>query len=419
MTCASCVTRVERALAKLPGVVQASVNLATAQAHVTAQAGVLPAALQQAVAAAGYEPGAVHDDAAEQDLQADAERRTRRAAAHRREGLELLAGIALSLPLLLPMLGDLFGRHWMLSAVWQFALPTPVQFWLGARFYRAGWAALRNSSGNMDLLVALGTSAAFSLSLVLWLRAPDAMPYLYFESAAVVITLVRLGKWLETRARQRTLVALEALHALRPATAQVERGGQVVELRLGDVVVGDAVVVRPGERVPVDGQIIEGASHIDEAMLSGESLPVAHEVGAQVAGGAVNGEGLLRVRTTAIGAATQLARIVKLVEQAQAKKPLIQLLVAKPADPQAVLASAAALQAGSTHPLAMAVAQSAQAQGAPTWAASAWCLAVASKAASTVNCCAWAARAGATNSARCPMQRWPRRPPRWKPAAIR
>ncbi len=162
MTCASCVKRVERALAKVPGVVQASVNLATAQAHVTTQPGVLPAALQQAVAAAGYEPGAVHDDAAEQDLQAEAERRSRRAAAHRIEGLELLAGIALSLPLLLPMLGDLLGRHWMLPAAWQFALATPVQFWLGARFFRAGWKAVRAGSANMDLLVALGTSAAYA-----------------------------------------------------------------------------------------------------------------------------------------------------------------------------------------------------------------------------------------------------------------
>jgi Cu+-exporting ATPase len=235
---------------------------------------------------------------------------------------------ALSLPLVLPMLGMLFGADWVLPGWWQLALATPVQFWLGARFYRAGWKALKARSGNMDLLVALGTSAGYGLSLYLLLaRGGHGTTHLYFEASAVVITLVLLGKWLETRAKRQTTEAIRALNALRPETARVRRGGEDLDVPVGKVRPGDRVVVRPGERLPVDGVVLEGASQVDESLITGESLPVAKHPGDKVTGGAVNAEGLLLVQTTAVGAESTLARIVRMVESAQAKKAPIQRLV--------------------------------------------------------------------------------------------
>ncbi len=320
MTCASCVGRVERALLAVPGVLAASVNLATSQAHVVHAAGtatdLLPP-LVTAVQRAGYEA---------RPRSGEGEGATAPRQRHD-AGWRVSLAALLSAPLALPMLGELFGLHWMLPAWWQFALATPVQFWLGARFYRAGWKALAAGSGNMDLLVALGTSAAYGLSLVLWWREPQGMPHLYFESAAAVITLVLFGKWLEARAKRGTLAALEALRALRPDSATVRRGGVEASVALAEVRVGDEVIVRPGERVPVDGLLIEGRSHFDESLLTGESLPVAREAGERVTGGAVNGEGRVVLRTLAIGAETTLARIVRMVESAQAKKAPIQQTV--------------------------------------------------------------------------------------------
>lgn len=315
MTCASCVGRIERALRGVPGVLAATVNLATERASVTrARGGAGTAALLAAVQRAGYAAHALHADAPAP-------------AAKRGEGWKVLLAAALSLPLTIPMLGDLLGRHWMLDPLLQWLLATPVQFWLGARFYRAGWAALRAGTGNMDLLVALGTSAAYGLSLYLWLRDPEVMVHLYFESAAVVITLVLFGKWLEARAKRQTTEAIRALEALRPASARVRRDGTDTEIPLAELQVGDLVVVRPGERLPADGLVEEGRSHADESLLTGESLPVAKQPGDRVTGGAVNAEGLLLVRTTAVGAESTLARIVRLVESAQAKKAPIQRLV--------------------------------------------------------------------------------------------
>ena len=328
MTCASCVGRVERALAAVPGVSTAQVNLATETALVEAAPEVDPAVLWGAVERAGYSvphsAAGSATDPANDAASAEAPRQRHDA------GWRVAVAAALSAPLALPMLGDLFGAHWMLPAWWQFALATPVQFWLGARFYRAGWMALRAGSGNMDLLVALGTSAAYGLSLVLWWRDPQGMPHLYFESAAVVITLVLFGKWLESRAKRRTLDALQALRALRPDRATVLRDGVEHSVALAELRVGDAVVVRPGERVPVDGVLTEGRSHFDESLLTGESLPVAREArdaSERVTGGAINGEGRVVLRTTAVGAETTLARIVRMVESAQAKKAPIQQTV--------------------------------------------------------------------------------------------
>ncbi len=329
MTCASCVARVEKAIAKVPGVEQVTVNLATETAAVTPSAGadrvIVTQAVTQAVSNAGYS-AAVH--AADPS---DAEAASGHAHALWRERLPVIAAVLLSLPLALPMAAGLFDKHWMLPAWLQFALATPVQFWLGARFYRAGWGALKAGSGNMDLLVALGTSAAYGLSVYLWLAStandPDLMQHLYFEASAVVITLVLLGKYLEARAKRQTTGAIRALQALKVPSARVLRDGVESDVALAAVRVSDVVVVRPGERIAVDGEVVQGATHADESLITGESLPVAKHVGSRVTGGAVNGEGLIHVVTTAIGAETALARIIGLVEYAQAKKAPVQRLV--------------------------------------------------------------------------------------------
>jgi Cu+-exporting ATPase len=329
MTCASCVGRVERALRKQPGVLEAEVNLATEQAHVVVLRGVADtAALAAAVRAAGYEVRLPDAQGPSGAGTADSAQSLVLKWLPAGGGARVLIAALLSAPLVLPMLLQPFGVHWMLPGWLQWGLATPVQFWLGARFYRAGWHALRDGSGNMDLLVALGTSAGYGLSL--WLLATDTsgMPHLYFESAAVVITLVMLGKWLEARAKRRTVAAIDALRALSPDIAHViGADGQERDQPLALVQVGDVVMVRPGERVPVDGLVLEGASHLDESLLTGESLPVPREAGDKVTGGAVNGEGRLRLQTLAVGAETTLARIVRMVESAQAKKAPIQRLV--------------------------------------------------------------------------------------------
>ncbi len=331
MTCASCVARVEKALLKVPGVVSAEVNLATQTATVVST-GTEPkatATFTDAVQRAGY---VATQRVEAPDVAASISAELAKQAATTREGWWVVMAAALSLPLVLPMLGMLFDVHWMLPGWVQFALATPVQFGLGARFYRAAWRAVKAGSGNMDLLVALGTSAAYGLSVVqLWrYRMADSMQAagaLYFEASAVVITLVLLGKWMETRAKRQTTAAIRALNALRPDTARVRRDGVDVEVPAFEVRLGDVVVVRPGERLPVDGQVVQGSSEVDESLITGESLPVAKQVGDTVTGGAVNGVGLLLLKTTAVGAESTLARIVRLVESAQAKKAPIQRLV--------------------------------------------------------------------------------------------
>jgi Cu+-exporting ATPase len=316
MTCASCVGRVERALLAVPGVLAATVNLATEQAHVSRVRGSAAASeLLAAVQKAGYTAQVL---AAEQPAPPPTVSR---------EGWKVALAALLSAPLVVPMIGDLFDRHWMLAGWLQWLLATPVQFWLGARFYRAGWKALRAGSGNMDLLVSLGTSAAYGLSLWLLWQADGAMAHLYFESSAVVITLVLLGKWLEARAKRQTTDAIRALQALRPDTARVRRDGIDLDVPVGELAVGDLVVVRPGERLAADGVVEDGRSHVDESLITGESLPVAKQAGDRVTGGALNAEGLLLVRTQAVGAESTLARIVRMVESAQAGKAPIQRLV--------------------------------------------------------------------------------------------
>ena len=317
MTCASCVARVEKALQAVPGVERASVNLATEKASVHGAAA--PGALREAVQAAGY-------DAAEVEEGAPALAPVETGKGGLPSWWPVAAAALLSAPLVAPMFGQLDGIDWMLPGWLQLLLATPVQFWLGARFYRAGWKALRAFSGNMDLLVAIGTSAAYGLSLYL-LLAHGGHAHLYFESSAVVITLVLLGKWLEGRAKRQTVQAIEALEALRSSDALVRRDGRELRVPLAELARGDLMVVLPGERVPADGLVEEGASHLDESLLTGESLPVAKKEGDRATGGAVNGEGLLLVRATAVGAESVLAQIIRMVEDAQAVKAPIQRLV--------------------------------------------------------------------------------------------
>ncbi|WP_347906128.1 heavy metal translocating P-type ATPase [Pseudomonas purpurea] len=321
MTCASCAGRVERALNKVIGVKSVSVNLANERAHLELLGQIDPQVLIRAVDKAGYTASVWQAEQAGNDDQAQR---------LSRERWSLLLAIALALPLVLPMLVQPFGLHWMLPAWAQFALATPVQFIFGARFYVAAWKAVRAGAGNMDLLVALGTSAGYGLSIYLWATASaGTLPHLYFEASAVVIALVLLGKYLESRAKRQTASAIRALEALRP-----ERAIQVIDGREQDVAIsalrlGDLVLVKPGERFPVDGDVVEGQSHADEALISGESLPVPKQPGDKVTGGAINGEGRLLVRTQALGAETVLARIIRLVEDAQAGKAPIQKLVDK------------------------------------------------------------------------------------------
>ena len=322
MTCASCVARVEKALKKMPGVLSATVNLATESARIeVATNEVTDARLRRAVRDAGYEPRTP-------EAQAEAGRESPWAGF-----MPIGVGLLLTTPLVLPMLAELWGQHWMLPAWLQFALATPVQFVLGARFYKAGWHALKALTGNMDLLVSLGTTAGWALSVWLWLTAHEGHPpHLYFEGSAVVITLVLLGKWLETRAKRQTTEAIRALHALRPAKAHWLGDDGEIDVPVDEILVGDRIVVRPGERFPLDGELVEGQTQVDESMLTGEPLPVAKAPGAALTGGSINGEGRVLMRVTAVGHETVLSHIILLVEDAQTAKAPIQRLVDKVAE---------------------------------------------------------------------------------------
>ncbi|MGY6117317.1 heavy metal translocating P-type ATPase [Paraburkholderia strydomiana] len=344
MTCASCAMRVEKALAKVPGVASASVNLATETASVNLTAAAAAAASDALIAAvkkAGYEAALLAPpDAAPEPADADvasAPETTagaavptaaeRKRSQTRRELVAVLVCALLTLPLIVPMLGEWFGVHAMLPPWPQFGLASIVQLVFGARFYRAAYRAVRAGAGNMDLLVALGTSAAYGISVYQLATHPDDAMHLYFEASAVVITLVRFGKWLEARAKRQTTDAIRALQALRPDRARIRVGADEREVPLAQVKVGTVVIVRPGERVPVDGAVLEGRTHIDESLITGESMPVAKQTGDAVTAGSINGEGAIAVTTTAIGAETTLARIIRLVESAQAEKAPIQRLV--------------------------------------------------------------------------------------------
>ncbi len=322
MTCASCVGRVEKALGALDGVVSALVNLGSERATVAFRPGSLGAAdLVAAIIKTGYGAKIVtgeHDDGKEEE----------ELARKSRADLTVFAVASLlTVPLVAQMVAELLGFEWTISPLVQLALATPVQFWAGARFYRAAWGALRALSGNMDLLVAMGTSAAYGLSVFNTFLPEIGGGDLYYEAGAAVISLILLGKWLESRAKRGTTAAIRALMKLRPETARVLRDGNEIEIPASEVISGDVVVIRPGERVPVDGEVVEGVSQMDESLITGESLPVSKQTGDSVTGGAINGEGLLRIRATNVGADSVLSRIIKLVQGAQASKAPVQKLV--------------------------------------------------------------------------------------------
>ncbi len=313
MTCATCAGRVERVLRRVPGVGSAEVNLATGKAMVEGVA-LRASTLIGAVIDAGYTAdlltGAPDEDRA---------RAAQETQAARGDLIQVVIAAVLTAPLLLSMAGL------ALSGWWQLALAAPVQLVLGRRFYVAAWSALRAGSGNMDLLVALGTSTAFGFSL--WQVLSGRHAETYFDASSGVITLVLLGKYLERRATSATGSAIRALTALRPERARVARDGGEIELAVAAVSPGDVVIVRPGERIAVDGIVRHGSSAVDESLLTGESLPVEKHEGDSVVGGSINGAGLLRVETTATGAASTLAHIIALVEGAQTSKAPVQKLV--------------------------------------------------------------------------------------------
>ncbi len=321
MTCAACSGRIERQLNKLPGV-EAAVNLAAERAHIRFDPARADAAkLIATIVKTGF-------TATPSTADTRGEEKARKEAVYRAELKRFWIALVLTLPLIAQM-PFMFaaggGVHADVLPRWlQFALATPVQFWIGWRFYVGGWNAIRGGSGNMDVLVALGTTMAWAYSTVVLFF--DLHQHVYFEASATVITLVLMGKILEARAKAKTSAAIESLMKLQPQRAHVERDGQLVEVAVATLIPGDVVVVRPGEAVPVDGEVISGNSSADEAMLTGESLPVAKVPGNTVYAATVNGDGLLRCKATGVGAHTLLAGIIQLVEQAQGSKAPVQRL---------------------------------------------------------------------------------------------
>ncbi|MFA6310454.1 MAG: heavy metal translocating P-type ATPase [Sterolibacterium sp.] len=325
MTCSACAARIERQLNKLPGV-EAAVNFAAEKAYVRFTPGQSDAAqLIATIERTGFHAHLSSDVS-------PTEERQRKQAAYHAELRRFWIAAALTLPLVAQMawmFGSAGGGHADVLPRWlQLMLATPVQFWIGWRFYTGAWNALRGGGGNMDVLVALGTSMAYLYSVVVTLAALQHQ-HVYFEASATVITLVLLGKILEARAKARTSAALESLIRLQPQTARIERDGQLVEVDVKTMIPGDTFIVRPGESVPVDGEVLEGVSALNEAMLTGESLPVAKQPGDRLFAATVNGEALLRCRATGVGSHTLLAGIIRMVEQAQGSKAPVQRLADK------------------------------------------------------------------------------------------
>ncbi|MFA5371248.1 MAG: heavy metal translocating P-type ATPase [Sideroxydans sp.] len=315
MHCASCSARLEKSLNQLP-LVTAVVNIATEKASITFD----PAAtdldtLIETVRKTGFDAHPARDFAAE---------KAARQAVLRRDRRQFYIAVLLTLPLIVEMLLMFAGIHVMLPLWLQWLLATPVQFWAGARFYSGAWSALRSGSSNMDVLVALGTSAAYFMSCAVWLLGLDQA--VYFEASATLITLVLMGKLLEANAKGKASAALEALINLQPKMAHTERDGKLLDVSAGSLRPDEIFVVRPGESMPVDGVVLDGSSSVDEAMLTGESLPQIKQAGDKVYTATLNQQGLLRCRALAVGSHTQLAAIIRLVEQAQGSKAAIQRL---------------------------------------------------------------------------------------------
>ncbi len=319
MTCSSCSGRVEKALGNAAGVVSANVNLALENATVNFDPAETDAAkIASLIGDAGY-------IATPQESTPDKERAESQL---KRQKWELIVAIILSAPLLGQMVSMFTGYGYHLNPYQELALAAPVQFIIGRRFYIGAWTALKNRSGNMDTLVVMGTSAAFFYSL--WrtiMLGHGAHGQLYYEAAAIVITLILVGKYMESRAKRSASAALRELMGLRPTMATILRGGTEVETPIEAVRIGDIALLRPGGRVPVDGEIVEGSSELDESLITGESMPVARHVGDAVIAGSINGGGVLQIKTLKVGADTTLARVATMVEEAQVGKAPIQKLV--------------------------------------------------------------------------------------------
>ncbi len=317
MTCAACATRIEKVLNRMPSV-SAQVNFATEEAQVSFPPATSIDDLIAAVRKAGYDAH-VREDAGR------AVDRARKEEIARQELRLFIIAAVLTAPFLVEMIGMFTGAHHGILPRWlQWLLATPIQFWVGKRFYVGAYHALRGGGANMDVLVALGTSMAYLFSAVV--TAFNLDQHVYFEASAAIITLVLMGKLLEARAKRKTSAAIEALIKLQPKTARVLRNGELVEVNVNDLVVGDVYVVRSGENVPVDGEVIDGSSSVDESLLTGESMPVAKRINDKVFAGTLNQQGQLQCRATGVGSHTQLAAIIRLVEQAQGSKAPIQRL---------------------------------------------------------------------------------------------
>ena len=317
MTCAACSARLEKVLNRQPGM-QANVNLASERARVRLAGATDEAAVVAAVAKAGFTAAVV-------DSQTREKEKAEKARIYQRESRRFWISVALTLPLV----GQMFfmwdeHAHDVLPRLWQLALATPVQFWIGWRFYDGAWKALRGGGANMDVLVALGTSMAWGFSTIVTVFG--LQQHVYFEAGAAVITLVLLGKLLEARAKARTSEAIEALVRLQPKTARVERDGEWLDMPVDALMPGDVFLVRPGESVPVDGEVVDGESSVDEAMLTGESMPVAKRPGDRVYAATANAQGALRCRATGVGEHTLLAGIIRMVGEAQGSKAPVQRL---------------------------------------------------------------------------------------------
>ncbi|RME07217.1 MAG: copper-translocating P-type ATPase [Bacteroidetes bacterium] len=333
MTCANCANTIERALNKVDGVIEATVNFASERAAITYAPGTTSREqLVAAVRKAGYD--VVETEAGEELEDAEA---AAREAEIRHQWQRLIVGLIFSVPLVVLTMGRDFGLigEWAHApwVNWLFlALATPVQFWVGWDYYTGAYKALRNGSANMDVLVAMGTSVAYVYSTIVLVATSifktDALgTFVYFETAAAIITLIVLGKLLEVRAKGRTSEAIKKLMGLQAKTARVVRDGQELDIPIAEVVKGDVVIVRPGEKIPVDGLVIEGHSAVDESMITGESMPVEKKTGDEVIGATINKQGLLKFEATKVGKETALSQIIRLVEQAQGSKAPIQRLV--------------------------------------------------------------------------------------------
>jgi P-type Cu+ transporter len=326
MTCANCAQTIERVLKRLDGVVSVNVNLANERASVEYLPGVVSlAAIQQTIRDAGYDVIVPGEGEAAEDVE-----RAAREAEIRDQTHKFWVGVAFTLPLFVLSMARDFG----LLGMWAhqswvnwlfFALATPVQFYVGYDYYVGGFKSLRAGSANMDVLVAMGSSVAYLYSVAV-LLFPSFGSHVYFETSAMIITLIKLGKMLEARAKGRTSEAIKKLMGLRPKTARIVRNGAEQDVPIESVALGDIVVVRPGERMPVDGVVVEGHSAVDESMLTGESLPVDKKPGDEVVGGTINKQGLIKFEATRVGAQTALAQIIRLVEEAQGSKAPIQRL---------------------------------------------------------------------------------------------